>query len=218
MTSAPVESKVKREAVGSLAMTKVEPGFQPDMPVVVMEVSLVLPRLRPEPATPMRNVDVDGQLVAPEDVLDGMGVLLEVDDGDGVGVVEGEVMRVEIAAEEGVGVALDDGEVVGVGLSDDEGVGVGLAGDELERTGLELAEGELEGVGVSLADGEGVGVGLSDDKPKGAGVSLAEDELGNVGLASVALARLLDGAVATTDELLITGHVGPVAGTAHPTS
>jgi hypothetical protein len=234
ITSASLASKVKREAEGSLPVTKVEPGFQPVIPALATAASLVLPRVRPEPATAMRNVDVDGQLVGPEEVLDGMSVLLELVDDDGVGMVDEEESTSgaegvgetegendtatgveETTSEENVtGVGLADEDGVGATLSEEEGVGVALSDGELDDVGASLVKDGLNDVGVSLVEDELGGIGNSlvedEDDLEGVGFGLAEEEEVELGV--------VDTVAAIDDMLLLTAHAGPVAGTAQPTS
>jgi hypothetical protein len=224
ITSAPLASKVKREAEGSLAVTKLEPGFQPIMPVLATAASLVLPKLRPAPATAIRNVDVDGQLVGPEEVLDGMSVLIELVDNDGVGMVDEEEST---SGAEGVGETegeddtatgveetKSEKDVTGFMLSEEEGVGVALSDGELDGVGASLVKDGLNDVGVSLVEDvlEDIGDSLVEDEDdlEGVGVGHAEGEKVELGV--------VDTVAAIDDMPLLTAHAGPVEGKAQPTS
>lgn len=53
MTRDPTESNVYCDAEGSVAVTRVALGFQPFIPALTTACSLLFPRLRPDPITPM---------------------------------------------------------------------------------------------------------------------------------------------------------------------
>jgi hypothetical protein len=79
MTRAPLGSKVKRLALGSVAATYVAPGFQPFIPALTTCESLDLPRFLPDPVTLIEKVELEGHAVGPVDVvLDGEATRAEL--------------------------------------------------------------------------------------------------------------------------------------------